>query len=63
MAAIKSKLQRYKDPWSELKLQYGANKGKAYTGTSPHSPRVMSRNICMRHLSSCSMLLNEGMVH
>jgi hypothetical protein len=32
MAAIAAKLERYKNPWQELKLQYGANKGKAYTG-------------------------------
>mmetsp|Transcript_40687 Transcript_40687/g.90456 ORF Transcript_40687/g.90456 Transcript_40687/m.90456 type:complete len:1088 (-) Transcript_40687:511-3774(-) len=29
--AIASKLERYKNPWQELKIQYGANKGKAYT--------------------------------
>ena len=32
MNAIAAKLERYKNPWQELKLQYGANKGKAYTG-------------------------------
>ena len=32
MRAIASKLDRYRNPWQELKLQYGANKGKAYTG-------------------------------
>ena len=32
MTAIASKLDRYRNPWQELKLQYGANKGKAYTG-------------------------------
>lgn len=31
MNAIAAKLERYKNPWQELKLQYGANKGKAYT--------------------------------
>ncbi|MEW5311445.1 MAG: hypothetical protein WDW38_003160 [Sanguina aurantia] len=31
MAAITHKLERYKNPWQELKLAYGANKGKAYT--------------------------------
>eukprot|EP00775_Hariotina_reticulata_P010968 gene10968-11123_t len=31
MAAIRSKLERYKNPWQELKINYGANKGKAYT--------------------------------
>lgn len=31
MAAIASKLERYKNPWQELKIQYGPAKGKAYT--------------------------------
>ncbi|KAG2445911.1 hypothetical protein HXX76_000514 [Chlamydomonas incerta] len=31
MNAIAAKLERYKNPWQELKIQYGANKGKAYT--------------------------------
>ncbi|EIE25592.1 hypothetical protein COCSUDRAFT_46779 [Coccomyxa subellipsoidea C-169] len=31
MTAIAAKMERYKNPWQELKLQYGANKGKAYT--------------------------------
>eukprot|EP00884_Botryococcus_braunii_P010359 jgi/Botrbrau1/19324/Bobra.0073s0055.1 len=31
MNAISAKLERYRNPWQELKLQYGANKGKAYT--------------------------------
>ena len=31
MKALCSKLDRYKNPWLELKIQYGANKGKAYT--------------------------------
>ncbi|GAX78211.1 hypothetical protein CEUSTIGMA_g5653.t1 [Chlamydomonas eustigma] len=29
--AIASKLAKYKNPWQELKLVYGPNKGKAYT--------------------------------
>ncbi|KAF5841595.1 P-loop containing nucleoside triphosphate hydrolase protein [Dunaliella salina] len=29
--AIANKLDKYKNPWQELKLVYGANKGKAYT--------------------------------
>ena len=37
MAAIAAKLERYRNPWQELKLQYGANKGKAYTGAVPLS--------------------------
>jgi hypothetical protein len=32
MSAIAAKLERYRNPWQELRLQYGANKGKAYTG-------------------------------
>lgn len=39
MTAIAAKMERYKNPWQELKLQYGANKGKAYTG-APHIPLV-----------------------
>jgi hypothetical protein len=39
MAAIAAKLERYRNPWQELKLQYGANKGKAYTGApAPSCP-------------------------
>ena len=42
MNAIAAKLERYKNPWQELKLQYGANKGKAYTGAGhPVSAHVM----------------------
>ena len=32
MSAIEAKMDRYRNPWQELRLQYGANKGKAYTG-------------------------------
>lgn len=28
--ALKKKLERYKNPWLELKIQYGQNKGKLY---------------------------------
>lgn len=31
MNAIAMKLDKYKNPWQELKVAYGANKGKAYT--------------------------------
>ncbi|KAK9812302.1 hypothetical protein WJX73_000685 [Symbiochloris irregularis] len=31
MTAIAAKMERYRNPWQELRLQYGANKGKAYT--------------------------------
>lgn len=30
MRAIGKKLDRYKNPWLELKIQYGQNKGKFY---------------------------------
>ena len=32
MNALAAKLERYRNPWQELRLQYGANKGKVYTG-------------------------------
>ncbi len=38
MTAIAAKMERYKNPWQELKLQYGANKGKAYTGDNSTLP-------------------------
>ncbi|KAH7654970.1 Calcium/calmodulin-dependent protein kinase protein [Dioscorea alata] len=31
MQAIGRKMARYQDPWSELKIQYGQNKGKLYS--------------------------------
>ena len=38
MSALAAKLERYRNPWQELRLQYGTNKGKAYTGEpSRHS--------------------------
>lgn len=46
--AIAAKMERYRNPWQELKLQYGANKGKAYTGVICTSlllillPRIVS---------------------
>lgn len=30
MKAVGKKLDRYKNPWLELKIQYGQNKGKLY---------------------------------
>ena len=30
MKAIGKKLDRYKNPWLEMKIQYGQNKGKLY---------------------------------
>ena len=38
MGAIAAKMDRYRNPWQELRLQYGANKGKAYTGEGPSPP-------------------------
>lgn len=35
MSALAAKLSRYRNPWQELRLQYGANKGKVYTGSPP----------------------------
>ena len=50
MNAIAAKLERYKNPWQELKLQYGANKGKAYTGAgqpaSPHAGACSAMQLC-----------------
>ena len=42
MTAIAAKLERYRNPWQELRLQYGANKGKAYTGRPSTRSRVPS---------------------
>ncbi|XP_019437519.1 PREDICTED: ISWI chromatin-remodeling complex ATPase CHR11-like isoform X1 [Lupinus angustifolius] len=43
MKAIGKKLDRYKNPWQELKIQYGQNKGKLY---NEECDRFM---ICMVH--------------
>ncbi|KAK4477886.1 hypothetical protein RD792_017151 [Penstemon davidsonii] len=43
MKAIGKKLDRYKNPWQELKIQYGQNKGKLY---NEECDRYM---ICMVH--------------
>ena len=43
MHAIAAKLDKYKNPWQELKLQYGPAKGKAYT---EEEDRFM---VCMMH--------------
>ncbi len=50
MTAIASKLDRYRNPWQELKLQYGANKGKAYTGTPCLQPAKIISAVCRRSL-------------
>lgn len=46
MTAIASKLDRYRNPWQELKLQYGANKGKAYTGIPCLKPSQTFSAVC-----------------
>ncbi|XP_047958765.1 ISWI chromatin-remodeling complex ATPase CHR11-like isoform X1 [Salvia hispanica] len=43
MKAIRKKLDRYKNPWQELKIHYGQNKGKLY---NEECDRFM---ICMVH--------------
>ncbi|KAL4858477.1 ISWI chromatin-remodeling complex ATPase [Chlorella vulgaris] len=43
MHAIATKLEKYKNPWQELKLQYGQNKGKAY---NEEEDRFL---VCMMH--------------
>ncbi|GAB4816506.1 hypothetical protein N2152v2_003552 [Parachlorella kessleri] len=43
MAAIAAKLERYKNPWQELRIQYGPAKGKAYT---EEEDRFL---VCMMH--------------
>jgi SWI/SNF-related matrix-associated actin-dependent regulator of chromatin subfamily A member 5 len=43
MHAIAAKLDKYKNPWQELKLQYGPAKGKAYT---EEEDRFL---VCMMH--------------
>lgn len=41
--AIQAKMGRYRNPWLELKIQYGANKNKAYT---EEEDRFL---VCMMH--------------
>ncbi|EFN58004.1 hypothetical protein CHLNCDRAFT_34395 [Chlorella variabilis] len=43
MQAIATKLEKYKNPWQELKIQYGPAKGKAYT---EEEDRFL---VCMMH--------------
>lgn len=43
MAAIATKLGQYRNPWQELRIQYGAAKGKAYT---EEEDRFL---VCMMH--------------
>ena len=51
MNAIAAKLERYRNPWQELRLQYGANKGKAYTGAPGCRAYVLSNALCT-HLAT-----------
>ena len=43
MKAIRKKLDRYKNPWQELKIHYGQNKGKLY---NEECDRFMVRLLC-----------------
>ena len=43
LQAIQAKMSRYRNPWLELKIQYGANKNKAYT---EEEDRFL---VCMMH--------------
>lgn len=45
MKAIAKKLDRYKNPWLELKIQYGQNKGKLY---NEECDRFMVRFLVLR---------------
>lgn len=47
MKAIGKKLDRYKNPWLELKIQYGQNKGKFY---NEECDRFM---VCFSHHVMC----------
>lgn len=44
MKAIGKKLDRYKNPWLELKIQYGQNKGKLY---NEECDRFMVQILCL----------------
>lgn len=50
MKAIGKKLDRYKNPWLELKIQYGQNKGKLY---NEECDRFMVRAQNLLILLSC----------
>lgn len=61
MNAIAAKLERYRNPWQELRLQYGANKGKAYTGAAGCQARCQS---CSQQCSVlCISFRNESVHH
>lgn len=54
MKAIGKKLDRYKNPWLELKIQYGQNKGKLY---NEECDRFMVRLLDVWLLLACSISL------
>lgn len=57
MTALASKLERYRNPWQEMRLQYGTNKGKAYTGGALEPrPEEMAYSCCLSWPLSCSPL-------
>ena len=54
MKAIAKKMDRYKNPWLELKIQYGQNKGKLYNEECDRflvmpMPRFLPNNWNVRH--------------
>lgn len=51
MKAIGKKLDRYKNPWLELKIQYGQNKGKLYNEE------------CDRFMVRIHILIISSMIH
>ena len=53
MSALAAKLERYRNPWQELRLQYGTNKGKAYTGELPR----------LSHLCHCIAVSGAPWMH
>ena len=54
MTAIAAKLERYRNPWQELKLQYGANKGKAYTGAHLQAVLKCNKMLLVLPCKNCS---------
>lgn len=59
MKAIGKKLDRYKNPWLELKIQYGQNKGKLYNEECDRF-MVQFENIFMKKLfyTDCEFLMS-----
>ena len=56
MKAIAKKMDRYKNPWLELKIQYGQNKGKLYN-------EECDRFLVMPHHSSYQITALFGMTN